>query len=172
MYVTSQGWWFYTLLPCRFDCLGAGVLAALAYRSAGARALIAKHPALLLGTMAAGLAGLKWFTPYHLTYTWIALFYASLLLFVVLAPRSIIAGFFRARILALVGVISYGIYMYHQSINWMLHAVILDQTPTLATGVDFLVTLGSTVATVALALLSFHLVEKPLLRIGHRFGRS
>jgi len=170
MYVTAEGWWFYTLLPCRFDCLGAGVLAALAYRSGEARALIARRPVVLPALMGASLVGLKWFTAYHLTYTWIAVFYASLLLLVVLTPGSVVARFFRARILAMVGMVSYGVYMYHQAINGVLHAVLLNQPPTLATAMDFLVTLGSTATTAAIALLSFRLVEKPLLRIGHRFG--
>lgn len=167
-WASAQGWWFYTLLPCRFDCLGAGVLAALLARNASFRNYLSAHPRALPVFLVICLGGLIFVPQFYLFYTWLALFYAGLLITVVLHRHGRAAAVFRAPWLAKVGLVSYGVYMYHQATNGTLHASLLDQAPTLNTPLDFAVTALSVVITFLIAVLSFRWMERSMLQLGNQ----
>ncbi|MGD1093865.1 MAG: acyltransferase [Bryobacteraceae bacterium] len=88
----------YTLLPCRADSLGFGVLAALACRNANAWAWLAAHRKYLYGALlllGCGLASLAHYEKllYNFGLTWIDAFYAVLLMLAVVNPGRMEACF-------------------------------------------------------------------------------
>lgn len=168
LFAARQGLWAYTLLPCRIDCLAAGVLGAFAVRDADLRAWLVRRHRLIYGGMAACLTAAYLQPAGALFYSWLALLYGLAILLVVVRPDIPAAAIARQGWLRGVGLISYGVYMYHQPINGSLHALLLGQAPTLRSWADLGVTCLSFVATFAAAWVSYHAVEKHLLRLGHR----
>lgn len=73
-------------------------------------------------------------------------------------------GFLRARWLRALGTISYCLYLVHQPISGMMHGLILNGVPDIATMPQVLVTFGAIVVSVAIATLSYFLLERPFLR--------
>lgn len=61
------------------------------------------------------------------------------------------------------GRISYALYLFHQPINGVLHGVLLDSKPDVATLAQVLVTVMAVMLSVAAAYLSWRLLENPLL---------
>lgn len=76
--------------------------------------------------------------------------------------RGIMVRGLSARWIAYLGVISYGLYLWHYPIMWALR-----YSSTLP---DFAVTAIALVLTFAAAALSFHFVERPALRLKERIG--
>jgi len=90
----------------------------------------------------------------------IELMAAALIFDILLNPRSIMKKLLSARWLVWVGSISYGLYLWHYPIYRTMAAL----------GFTFLIgiTLGS-IATFLMAVLSYYLLEQPLLRLKKRF---
>jgi peptidoglycan/LPS O-acetylase OafA/YrhL len=164
----GRGVWYYTLLPCRVDALAVGVLAAHAVRQRVALSwLRANRSALYFGMVTCGL-GFAFFRANHLGYTWLALLFAQFILLVVIHPDTMIAAVCRNAALRWLGLISYGLYMYHQVVNGLFHSVLLSQAPAIRNWVGAGVTLLSAGALLSLAVLSYYGMEKRLLQLGHR----
>jgi len=95
----------------------------------------------------------------------------SSLLFVVLIEKT--ARGFRGRaksvmenpVVLYIGRISYGLYVYH---NFMLAIVLYYLLKRSAVPNYRLVALLATVSTFAVAMLSWHLIERPLARLKNR----
>jgi peptidoglycan/LPS O-acetylase OafA/YrhL len=85
----------------------------------------------------------------------VALSVAAVIAAVVLQPRSWLARLVSARPLVSLGVISYGVYLWH----WPV-IVALTQARTGLSGISLLAL--RLAATLAVSLLSFHLVERPI----------
>jgi peptidoglycan/LPS O-acetylase OafA/YrhL len=162
----------YTLLPCRADALGFGVLAALECRSGGGRDWLLshrKHLYLALGLLGCGIALLAHYEQflYNIGLTWIAAFYAVLLLLTVVKPGRIETTCFRNPVLIKAGTISYAVYIFHQGINDLLHFAVLGRAPSIVDWPSLFVTLLSLAAVMFLAVLSWELIEKPLIQRAH-----
>jgi peptidoglycan/LPS O-acetylase OafA/YrhL len=167
--VDAHGWWSYALLPCRFDCLGVGVLAACLVRRRQAREYLTGNRSSLYCGMLLCLCGLKFLNqPLGLHYTWLALFYGCVLLIVVLHPQSSAAALCRNRGLRALGLISYVVYMYHQMFNGLVFAIVRGHSPVLAGWADFELLLLALALTLGVATLSYLVLEKPILALGHR----
>jgi peptidoglycan/LPS O-acetylase OafA/YrhL len=79
--------------------------------------------------------------------------------------RGLIRRVLRSRPAVAIGVISYGIYLWHET--WMLKILDWLHRPLFTT--SFLkLTLGVTVLAVGSAALSYVLVEQPFQRLGRR----
>jgi len=94
--------------------------------------------------------------------------YAALTCFVIfsaLLPGSPVARALSVRPLCAVGLISYGLYLYHWPVLWVLtpERTGLSTVPRLA--------LAAAITTV-LALLSYHFVEQPIRRGAHVWSRT
>lgn len=155
----------YVLLPCRMDSLMLGVLAAWAVRK-GIRVprKILYIAFLIFGV---GMLALTFKAPDQssplmmiMGYTWLALFYLTILLIVVSGGFRL----FRIRPMTSVGLLAYGLYLY-QPLNWLVHG----GWPVIADLEGALRTVVSLALLFALAKLSWQLIEKPLIRIGHRY---
>jgi len=163
----------YTLLPGRADALGLGVLIALACRDEKVWEWLASHRKqfvvafLLLGC---GVAFLTLQQPkglFTLGASWLAFFYAAMLVLAVVNPGQIVRAVFRSQILVRLGSVAYAVYIFHQGINGLYHFVFFGEQPIITDWRHFGVTLLSLVTVLLMAALSWRFFEKPLIRRAH-----
>jgi peptidoglycan/LPS O-acetylase OafA/YrhL len=163
--------------PCRLDGLLLGVLAAYAVRSPAYWDWLVAHKGII-GTTSVilGVGILEMihkrvehsfpFTP--LCFTWIALFYLSLLLLAV-TQRGFVSRLFRFRPLTELGILAYGLYLFHEPVLGLVYGLAGYASPKL-TGLSTIgLTLLSGLLVFALTRFSWLYFEKPLLRRGHRY---
>jgi peptidoglycan/LPS O-acetylase OafA/YrhL len=153
-----------SLLPCRMDLLLSGVLIALAqrrfdlsrYRMALRIAPLAAAIGLLL---VAALTPARYFTLFSGSITSIGI--AGFLLAIMHgAPEG---ARFRAPWLRYFGQISYALYLVHQPVSGLLHGLLLNGAPDVATPAQIAVTILSAGVSVALAAASWRWLESPIL---------
>jgi peptidoglycan/LPS O-acetylase OafA/YrhL len=168
----------YFLMPCRVDGLALGMLVAFAWRTR-TKARLTKHISYLWCLLAFLLVGilamLRWqpdgTTPVQVAYqySWIAFFYACLMIVALLAPGSLIARLSRLEFLRNWGRISYCVYLIHLAILAACHLVLLHSQPRVSDWPGVLTTMLAAALTWLVAQLSWRYFEKPLLDRGHRF---
>ena len=170
----------FVLMPCRADALLLGVLAAILVRDDAWRTRIQRSnlffavsiPMFLLGI---GFLTLKAFTITGLLmptlgYTWLALFYATVLLYSVTRPSSLVSRVLKFKWLGWLGGIAYGIYLFHEFILGILFGYFWGHEPRTTGGSTFLTALVALALTFIVARLSWRYFENPLIRFGHRTG--
>ncbi len=162
----------YVPFPSRADSIAFGVIVALALRNwperfmqAGFRRVVlatSLAAAVVLVTSSLGLIqlGVQKFSV-------LALFYSCVLILGV-THHGLLAAFLRNRALVFFGFISYALYMYHQTINGLVHGFGFGQAPRMHTWTDFVATSGAAVVSIALAYLSTKHLESPIRRYGYR----
>lgn len=163
----------------RADSLAIGVMCASLTRGEAPALLAATNRArlrVLLGILSLGVAALWRYAPQGVSfgmqsfgYTWMALFYAVVLLLAIGNAEGWMARAARTRWLRELGTVSYCVYIIHIVVNVVLHAVLLHKAPRISTARGALVTVLAVFVTFVLAKLSWWLVEAPLLRRGHNF---
>ena len=167
----------YVLLPCRADALVAGVLCAYAVRSERVlrhitpRLLRLSLPVFLTGVLFLGLTA-SWMHSFEMAswgYSWMALFYSCVLLFVVTSPNHWGSSLLRLQPLRKIGEISFGIYLFHDGVNSLWHGLWLRRGIAISTPQDALATLASFCSTLVLAWCSWKFFEKPIVDFGHNF---
>jgi peptidoglycan/LPS O-acetylase OafA/YrhL len=167
-------------MPCRADALALGILIAMAWRKGEFRAFLEAHRLLLqrvlLGLLL-GLGGLLWWLlrPINVVtilagYTWLAFFYGCLLVVVLSQTQGWVAGVIRWKILRGLGVISYCVYIVHDTLNQLAHRILLHAAPQIYNAKGVGVTLLALVLTLVVANLSWHFFEKPLIARGHSYS--
>jgi peptidoglycan/LPS O-acetylase OafA/YrhL len=175
----------YVLLPCRADALLLGVLCAYLIREPRHFEKLQRHRWLLATVfiiLGLGIGGLTSyvhgrdsfsFTSFEMVtfgFTWIAMFYACLLLIVAVTPTWAIAALFRTRLLRHFGLIAYGMFLMHMVVNSMAHGALLGKSCEIGSFSDAAVTALAFVVTWLLALLSWKFFEQPIIRWGHSFS--
>jgi peptidoglycan/LPS O-acetylase OafA/YrhL len=175
----------FVLLPCRADALLLGVLCAFLLRNEPTRNwLEANQPRLfqMFAILALGVTYLASITQgkdifyianlFEMTswgYTWLASFYACLLLIIVTAKNGMLVGIMRLPRLRNLGIIAYGVYLIHMVINAVAHGLV-GKEPIINNLSDGLMTFVALIASLFLATLSWHFFEKPLIKWGHSFS--
>jgi peptidoglycan/LPS O-acetylase OafA/YrhL len=166
----------YMLLPCRMDGLGFGALIALQYRSLtqGARGvMLRRRPLALSGFVLLALAcivfqvgGGEFNTALERTigYTLFAAAFACFVLWIVLYRGDRSTAWLNSPPLQFLGRISYGIYLLQLPAAWLVHLMILPSSQE--TIPHSIVVWGS---CVALATVSWYLMEQPILELKERF---
>ena len=172
-------WLAYRLMPCRADSLAVGVLAALIWTNAKTRAWVETHVAVLYGSFAVLFAGVaylwRWYSDPFLPimqtagYTWLALFFASLLLLVLSRRAFLLSAIMRLPFLRDIGGVSYCIYIIHTAVFLFCHQILLHALPVVTDGKAAGVTFLAAFITYVVAKLSWGFFERPLLRRGHAF---
>ena len=159
----------YTLLPCRGDSLGLGLLVAIACRNENAWRWLSAHRKLVfVAFLILGFGLLVWTVrDVQLGYTWTAAFYACLLLLVVVKPGRIERGVFRNAVLLKFGTIAYGVYLFHSGVLHLYHYAVFGTDPSVQNWSTLFVTIVSLLTVVALAELSWRFFEKPLIIRAH-----
>ncbi len=178
----------YVLTPCRMDSLALGALVAIAAQDADRLARLATPARMALaiaGTtcillFAAGggaLLGREYpaaggRSAAVLAYTALATTFASALVLTV-GVRGVLRRVFSCRLLGIVGTYSYGLYVYHDALAPWFH--VLNESAgyrehiasvTMRTLVDMAVNCA---ISFAVAVASYHLYEKPFLRLKRFF---
>jgi peptidoglycan/LPS O-acetylase OafA/YrhL len=166
----------YTLLYSRADALGFGVIIALACRNKEVWEWLAarrRHLYVAFFFLGCGMAFMLKYQRHLYTFglTWIAAFYAVLLLLTVVNPGRIELGCFRSPVLLKLGIGAYAVYILHQGTNFLLHFALLGTGPVIKDWWSLWVTLLSLFVVLSLAALSWQLIEKPLIRRAHEMYR-
>jgi peptidoglycan/LPS O-acetylase OafA/YrhL len=166
------------LMPCRWDALLSGVLAAIAVRNFVP--VLGRHrwgvPTIAI-VLAAGVLvlALKASNPYRFAmlsfgFTWLALFYCTVLLCALLYRDSLLAHILRWRSLGWLGSIAYGTYLLHEFIRSFYFGAIWGHLPVGLSLASTGVSLAALATTLAVCQLSWLAFEKPLILIGHKVG--
>jgi peptidoglycan/LPS O-acetylase OafA/YrhL len=166
----------YTLMPCRADALLLGVLCAWAVRQEGLRLWLARRTGLLYllllsllaatGLMIARGYPRESFAMAAPGYSLLALLYACLLLLAVSERRGPVSALLRWTPLRRLGLLAYGIYIFHLAANVICHQLILGRWPQMKTAADLGVSVVALLVTFTVAWLSWNLFERRLVRIG------
>jgi len=165
----------YVLTPCRIDTIAIGAAVAVAARWVGVRRLVV--PAMVTGSTAAvsvvvlalRLRGLPAGDRLTMLYGLPAVGWAagSVLVLCVAVGRTSIAGrAISVPPLRFLGRYSYGLYVYHLPVT-----VLLPFVGRLLPGVPWsaLVLAGGCLLALAAAVASYHLFERPILRLKRYF---
>jgi peptidoglycan/LPS O-acetylase OafA/YrhL len=102
-------------------------------------------------------------------YTWVALFYTTVLVFVLTHRESLLSAVFRNKLLRWLGGLAYGTYLIHQAILGFVMGPVWG-LPFISGRYTFLAAVGSLAITLLVASLSWQYFELPLVRLGHRFN--
>ena len=186
LYLYHSGIFAYVLLPCRADSFLLGVLCAYLLRDEQLRARMERHRngvRAAFVVLAAGMAGLTIFSNRSGTgllysfematfgFTWIALFYACLILLVATSRTGAIARLTRVPLLRHFGIIAYGMFLINMSINTLVQGLISGKMlPDIGNWTDVLAASLAFLLTWLLAFLSWKFFEKPIVRWGHSFS--
>lgn len=172
----SGPWLAYRLMPCRADSLSIGMLAAMIWSNPNGREWLGRHALslyALFGVLFAGVAWLwRWPLPaltQTLGYTWLALFFAVVLLLAISRPQSPLAVFARHGFLREMGGVSYCVYIIHTTVFLFCHRILLHSLPDFTDVKVAAVTLLAALITYGIAKCSWKFLEEPLLRRGHAY---
>lgn len=166
------------LLPCRWDTLFWGGIAAIIWRNERLKTVVLRNDGQLLKAV---LVIVIWFVPLMLYakkfsdvpirmsigLTLVGLGSASYILLVI--SKNVSGKFLLNNGLRFFGSISYGLYLVHQPILVMLHGFVLGTSPDIETMPQIVLTLTAIPISVAIAWLSWTHFEKKMVSIGHRF---
>jgi peptidoglycan/LPS O-acetylase OafA/YrhL len=168
----------YVLAPCRMDSLFLGVFAAWAVRNSRCWAWLLAHKNAvgaacgLLGLGVLEMMRLHWDTKsfgiISFGYTWIALFFVSILI-VVVTQEGFVSRLFTLRPLMNLGLIAYGLYLFNYPILGLIYGLGGKTWPTLTDAYSVGLTLIAGILVIVLAKLSWTYFEKPLVDQGHRY---
>ena len=131
--------------------------------------------AIVTSALFVGMAAL-WYAfsnPYHvITITtglsWIACFYVTVLLLVLVSPAGLIARAARARWLRELGRVSFCVYLIHLGVLYVAFGFVLRRIPQITDLRCIALAIVCAVATYLIARLSWVYIEDPLIRVGHR----
>jgi peptidoglycan/LPS O-acetylase OafA/YrhL len=169
----------YILMPCRADSLAIGMLVAILWRRPQSHRWLEDHRWILynlFGVFLSGVVALLTYSPsprsiamQSVGFSWLAIFFALLLLLTLVNPEGPIASLASMRWLRELGNVSYCLYIIHQAVNLFCHAIL---QPAMVGQSDWRVIAVPVVACIVsylIAKLSFTYFEQPLLRRGHTF---
>ncbi|MDP9160782.1 MAG: acyltransferase [Acidobacteriota bacterium] len=168
----------YVLMPCRADALCMGVLSAIVVRHPGGWRFLKSNRGWLRSVVILLLAGMVYMTCHKYMqlvppmntfgYSWIGLFYASLLLFVVSDSQGILKRALSNRLLMNLGTLAYCGYLIHVPLAIAGRRVFAMVFQVSANTSWFLGGMTGIALTLMIASVSWRFFEKPLLRMGHK----
>ena len=171
------GHWYgpYVLLPSRMDAILYGVAVALIVRNETAFALACRFrrwlDAIALLFLVVMLGNWRWpiwpgpsdIPP--LKQSMLAIMFGIVILRVfTYQAGDILNRIWRNTILAKIGLISYALYMYHQTVNGLLHGIIFGREPKITEWSHLLVAVAVVTVSIGLATLSYIYFETPIRR--------
>jgi peptidoglycan/LPS O-acetylase OafA/YrhL len=92
--------------------------------------------------------------------------WAIMILRVFTYQSSLFNKVWRNSTLTSVGLISYGVYMYHEVVNGLVHGLLFSQAPLMNTPEQLLAGIGVAAITLGLATISYIYLELPIRRYG------
>lgn len=130
-----------------------------------------------------GLCGVMWapvlWYPYHwavpFLYSLMAVVLAAMLVWLVVNPGSLMSRFLRTKAIRVLGVLSYGIYLWHLVVFSVLRTYLdgsvqrFAMEKSIASVLEFVHAIS---VVVAVSVIGYVAVEKPFLALKNRIGRS
>jgi len=178
-YYPHGGFASYVLMPCRADALLLGVLSAYLIRQEFFVRYMVEYQKLMYGLLILSLLGtsilldkgqsIGSLAMSSFGYSLLAIMYSCFLLIAITEKRGLITVIVQNRLLGKLGIIAYGVYIFHQGISGLLHAALLHQVPQISREVDVAVTCTALVITIMISYLSWTFFEKPFMVLGHSF---
>lgn len=102
-----------------------------------------------------------------LTHLSLAILYSLFILLALLSRDGLPGKWLRNRLLIWLGTISYGVYILHTGISRLVHALVRNASPSMASWSDAATTLLALMVTLLMAHLSYYWFERKFIRIGH-----
>lgn len=167
----------FVLTPWRLDGLFLGAILAIVFRSRAALDVLRRH----IGKIKMGCALLLGYFIFSsltedvgsLDHLFVfSLFFAGLVFLTLSNGGGILARVFRARWLVSIGQVSYGIYLFHQMVNGLVHDLWFKSSPSFGSLPTILATLFAALATYALAKATYQAFEKRFIEFGHQIRYS
>jgi len=175
----------YTMIFSRADALMAGVICAVLLRDPLWNGLLRRNrwatevSCTIFGFGVAILMFRGWgmgtLPMCTLGFTCLALFYASILMLVIVKPDGQLSRALQTRWLMWLGTISYGLYLFHGISLGFVAPIVLHPQPTTANWLRVATGICALVAALCFAHLSWNYFESELVQLGHKFtygGRS
>jgi peptidoglycan/LPS O-acetylase OafA/YrhL len=169
----------YILMPCRADSLAIGMLVAFLWRRPEWHKWLESHTRilyLLFGVFLTGVVvlGTYWPSPRSIAmqsvgFSWLAIFFALLLLLTLVNPAGRIASLARMKWLRELGNVSYCLYLIHPAVNLACHAILQPRQVSQSDWRVVAVPMVACLVSYSIANLSLTYFEQPLLRRGHTF---
>jgi len=168
----------YVSMPCRADALSLGILAAWLVRTPRGWKFLLDRGGALKGAAGVFFVGMVVMTHwgYFLSgpmvtfgYTWLALFYVSVLLIAVSGASESLGRVLRARVLMQLGAVSYFVYLFHLPLMEAARRILWLRFPRESATVYFAGGCLGIVLTLLAAQLSWRFFEKPLVGRSHRY---
>jgi peptidoglycan/LPS O-acetylase OafA/YrhL len=169
--VPGREFFSYLMMPTRADSLMLGALLAwMARRKNLLNVIDANYRTcyVVLGLLLIGFAALTVASPAPhssimrtIGYSWLAALF-GLALVLGLQPRGPINWISTRPWLRWLGTISYGVYLFHQGINGLVHG----GEPSMQSIDDLMLTASSLVLTLTIASISYYFFEKPIVNFG------
>ena len=109
-------------------------------------------------------------TPWYgtFTHTWLALGFALTILIVLLDDRWWLTRTACFAPFRYIGVVSYGIYLAHQPVNWLLHGLLNSSRPQVADGVGIGLTLLAGLSSLLIATAAYLTFEQWFIAWGRQ----
>ncbi len=108
-----------------------------------------------------------------LTHLSLAVTYGLFIFLALLSRDGILGCVLRNRLLVWLGTISYGVYLIHTVVSRLIHALVRNDYPSMASWSGVATTLLALAVTLLLAHVSYYWFERRIIRIGHAvsYGR-
>lgn len=165
------------MMPCRADALLLGVLGAVVMRDLRWRTRLERNRRLMqlaLLLFSCGFIGLTLRSPgpYSLGmltfgFTWLAMFYLTILLYGLTFRDAWISKCLRWKTLGWLGSIAYGTYLLHQLIQGLFFSLFRGSPPLILSFQDFLLSVLALALTLGVCYMSWTYFERPLVQLGH-----
>jgi peptidoglycan/LPS O-acetylase OafA/YrhL len=169
----------YILMPCRADALLLGVMGAYLVRLQKIRQMLEQHSAGLYGLLIVFILGIAVLMIQDQMlvslgrdlggYFLLALTYTCFLLIAVTEKQGLITWITRNSMLRHLGLLAYGVYLFHQAVAGLFHGLFRGQIPQLNVAADWLITLGALLSTIVMAFFSWTFFEKRFVAFGHSY---
>jgi len=169
------GHFSYNWTVCRSDSLIMGVLLAFFWRRDIFKMFVRNNKKLVLSLFIVMLfvaAVMSYKLPHVggiMNHFLLAILYSLFILIVVSGIFPVLSVLLSGRLLVWLGQRSYGIYLFHGGILFIIHWFLKGEvsSPQIMQSFDVYLTVSSLLLTFLFAELSFHFIEKPSLSYGH-----
>lgn len=168
--------WFeaFNYLHCRFDALFTGVVCAYLFETEKTKNILIKKRKivgvifLLFVLIICLMTAKKIIVPYHFENSIFAFTYSLLLLLLLTNSNELLSKLFSNSILTKTGFISFGLYLFHQPVNGIVHFIFFKAPPQIQTLNELAATVLSFIISFSLAGLSYYYFERRFILLGHK----